>query len=340
MKARVHRKGKRVSGGIGLASLLCAAAIGCGPEEGKRDRVASMVAPVAETAGDSAADGAPRIESVSLDPARPIAGARIRARARLDNAGGRNAAVDYRWRTSSGRELGQGPDFDTAGLEPGTVLELVATPSRGEEVGEEFVHRVQLAAEASQIALVVIDAPEGASVGSRLRAVVETTDEEGGFDQALLEWRVDGEVVGTEAELETAPFQPGNVVELRAWPADAQAESGRRGRPIHAEPIALQPSRPPEIVSEPSSGLEGGLFRYAVRASSPAPGATLRFEIRKGPEGMKVDPATGVVEWRPSPEQRGRFEVEVAVFDQWGSGVAQAFAIGAESSESPPAAPR
>ena len=335
-----NRTGKRFAGRIGLAVLLAGAGLGCGAEEAGGGRVATMVATAVDTDKAPAVEGPPHIESISIEPVRPVAGGRLRARARVENPGGRKVGVEYRWQTASGRELGRGQDLDTTGLEAGTVVEVVATPSLGDAVGEAQVHRVRLAPQASQLALVVIDAPEGRRVGSRLRAFVETADEDAGFDEFELEWRVGGEVVGTDAELDTAPYRPGDVVELRVWLADPAADGGRRGRPVHAEPSVLEPSLAPEIVSEPSSGLAGGLFRYAVRASSPAAGAKLRFELREGPEGMKVDPATGVVEWRPAPDQRGRYEVEVAVFDQWGSGVAQAFAIGAESPVSPPAAPR
>lgn len=334
------RTGKRSAGRIGLAVLMAGAGLGCGAEEAGGGRVAAMVATAVEADGASVLEGPPRIESIAFEPARPVAGGRLRARARVENPGGRKTGVEYRWQTASGRELGRGPELDTKGLEAGTVVEVVATPSLGDEAGEAHVQRVRLASPASQLALVVIDAPEGRRVGSRLRAFVETTDEDAGFDEFELEWRVAGDVVGTDAELDTAPFQPGDVVELRAWLAEAAADGGRRGRPVNAVPTVLEPSLAPEIVSEPGSGLAGGLFRYAVRASSPSAGAKLRFELRKGPEGMKVDPATGVVEWRPAPDQRGRYEVEVAVLDQWGSGIAQVFAIGAEPPAPPPASPR
>jgi hypothetical protein len=80
------------------------------------------------------------------------------------------------------------------------------------------------------------------------------------------------------------------------------------------------------------------VFRYALEAKSPNRGATLRYELLKGPVGMAVDSASGVLEWRPTATQRGRFEVEVGVTDQWGSGVAQHFAIHADARGAPPAA--
>jgi len=320
-----------------LVLVVAASVLACGGDPGTENaRVAEMVTTPAEAEDGAAVDAAPAVARIELDPARPVAGARIRARARLAPSRGGKPEVAYRWQTSSGRVLAEGPELDTAGLEPGTVVEVVATPSAGERAGEPFALRVHLASEASQIALVVIDARAGKSVGSVLNAVIETTDENDGFDAVEYEWRVGGERVGAEEELDTTPFAPGDVVELRARLAD---ESGG-GRVIHAEPIVLERGAPPAITSKPEVAVENGELRYAMKASSPVPGAQLHFELLKGPDGMAVDPSSGVVHWRPAPSQRGRFDVEVAVMDQWGSGVAQAFAVQADAQAAPPASPR
>ena len=102
----------------------------------------------------------------------------------------------------------------------------------------------------------------------------------------------------------------------------------------------LERSAPPEIVSKPTLTAADGTFRYAIQAKSPVPGAQLRYELLAGPEGMAVGADSGVVQWKPARGQRGRFEVEVAVMDQWGSGVAQRFSIQAGAASAPPASPR
>lgn len=311
---------------------------GCGggddaPGGGNVGRVASMVALPDE--GDAAPDaaGPAAITAIELDPKRPVAGSRIRARARFGPGSGPKPEVAYHWRTASGRELGTGRDLDTAGLDPESAVEVVASTGEGEE---PFVHRFRLAAEASQISLVLIDTREGKSVGSRLRAVVETTDESEGFDAFEIEWRVAGQRVGDEEELDTTPLAAGDVVELRS----RVAGESERGGWVHAEPLVLERSASPQITSKPRVVETEGEFRYSVEATSPVPGAALRFELLEGPDGMTIDPATGVVRWRPAAGQRGRFDVEVAVMDQWGSGVAQSFAIQSNAPESPPASPQ
>ena len=334
MGASGRRIGSELDGRLWATLALAVGCLACGQDDSRSERVASMVATPAEEVDSPASDLPPVIESIELDPKRPVAGARVRAKARLAPSSGRKAQVTYQWQTSSGRALGRGPVLETKGLDPGSVLEVLATSEEGGQTGETLSHRFRLAAEASQVALVVIVTRDGKSVGSVLRAVVETTDESDGFDVARLEWRIGGKRVGEEDELDTAPFAPGDVVELVAFP-DGGSE-GRRG--IHAEPIVLERGAPPEITSTPSSGIEGGQFRYAVAATSPARGAELQYELLKRPPGMTVDPKTGVVLWRPATTQRGRFDVEVAVKDQWGTGVAQGFSISADSRGAPPAA--
>jgi len=338
MRSRRVRFGVEGWERLAAVCLLTCGGLACGQDESAPGRVPSMVATPSTTEDAGAVAGPPMVESVLLEPTRPVAGSRLRAKARLRNAQGKRVAVAYQWQTASGRVLGAGQDLDTTGLEPGSRVEVIATPELEDGTGAPFVHSFRLAAEASQIAVVVIDTREGRSVGSVLRARVETSEDEAGFDDVALEWRVGGEPVGTEEELDTTPFQPWDVVELRARPAGDLAQASRQSRPILAEPIVLERGAPPEITSQPASGIEGGQFRYAVQASSAARGAKLRYELVKGPEGMTVDAESGLVHWRPKSEQRGRFEVEVAAVDQWGSGVAQRFAIGADSGAAPAAA--
>ena len=334
MGARRWRIGTGRDGRLCIFLVLAMTCLACGGDESRTERVAAMVAAPTDEADETVSDQPPVIESIELEPKQPVAGERVRVKARLANSKGRKADITYQWQSSSGRELGRGTELDTQGLDPGSVVEVLATPAVGKQIGEPFVRRFKLAAEASQLALVVIDTRDGKRVGSILRAVVETTDESDGFDAVALEWRVGGKRIGEEDELDTAPFAPGDVVELLAF-LDGESESRRA---IRAEPIVLEQSAPPEITSQPSSGIDGGLFRYVVAAGSPTASAALRFELLKGPDGMTVDPATGVVQWRPAAAQRGRFEVEVAVKDQWGSGVAQDFSINADARVAPPAA--
>lgn len=56
-------------------------------------------------------------------------------------------------------------------------------------------------------------------------------------------------------------------------------------------------------------------YLYAVRAKDPDAGDTLTYSLTRKPEGMTINPATGLIEWRPTSAQAGSHEVTVSVAD-------------------------
>ena len=147
---------------------------------------------------------------------------------------------------------------------------------------------------------------------------------------------MNGEVVGTDEEIDTSPFAPGDVVILRA----RVVQDGRPHRFISSPAVVLVRGSAPEILSKPLAGIEGGVFSYQIRARAGEPDARLSYSLRSGPDGMVVDEKSGLVSWRPTGEQRGRFEVEVGATDPWGTGTAQSFVIVVEAPASSPASLR
>lgn len=319
-----------------VAISICAF-VGCGRDESELGGAKSMPGRMATDDGSfSGVNGAPIIQEVLLRPVRPSPGREVRVMARVSDPDGDPTTVEYRWQTTRGRLLGSGRTFDTTGLEPGSRLELIATPSDGRTTGVSITHEFSLSEPSLAIGLVVIDTSEGTKPGVVLESVVELLNDDSDRAEAELEWQVNGKVVGSAEELETAGFQPGDVVVLRAR---LHKDDGG-GRFIASPAVVLSRGGAPEISSRPLAGIEGGMFRYQIRASSDEPDAELTYALLSGPEGMSVDEKSGFVTWRPSSEQRGRFDVEVSATDQWGSGTAQSFAIVADAPGSSPASAR
>lgn len=282
-------------------------------------------------------NSAPAVEQVSLTPASPLLGRTIQVASRSSDPDGDALTARYVWRTPTGRVLGEGREFNTTGLRAGDSVDVVVVVSDGQVESEPFVKRFSLAKASIEVGLVVIDASGGSSPGSILQAVVESTDERAGGYEIEREWKVAGEIVGRDERLDTTSLAPGDSVTLCARLAFLDQ---RVTRSVTSRPLVLTRGGAPEIVSQPLAGLEGGAFSYQVRANSMAVGARLSYELLEGPEGMKVEPATGLVSWRPKEDQRGEFKVEVAARDQWGSGTAQWFKMRVDGSESMPASAR
>ncbi len=336
------RGGVRI--GLLVAALAATGMTGCGSDEGSVREVPSMLSKSPPRAGSGSAgavveDGSnhrPVVQNVELSPPRPAPGRSVRAIATASDEDGDATRLAFVWRTAQGRKLGEGRSFDTTGLEEGERLEVVVTATDGAVQSVPFVHEFQLAESSVEIALVAIDASEGTKPGSILEAVVESTNESiGGYD-VVYEWKVDGEVVGQEDELDTTSLSPGNVVVLEA----RLAFDDHSTRPVRSSPVVLSQGEAPRILSTPEAGIEGGVFRYQVRATSPEPGARIEYELLEGPDGMTVDAANGLVTWRPKEEQRGAYKIEVAARDQWGAANAQSFRIQVDAPTAPPASAR
>ena len=144
------------------------------------------------------------------------------------------------------------------------------------------------------------------------------------------------DMLAADLMIETQRFSPGDIVILKAQ----LKGNARHRRPVSSRPVILTRGGAPEISSKPLAGIDGGLFRYQIRANSSEPDAELTYKLLTGPDGMTVDTKSGLVKWRPEDAQQGRFEVEISATDQWGSGVAQSFVILAGAPGAPPASAR
>lgn len=329
---------RRASSRLLLAGLattsLVLVACGDGGRETGRERVPSMLGQTSAASPARSGGGAPEIDDLTWSPRHPMPGRTIEAEAFVSDPDGDRTDVTYRWLSAEGRQLGEGKRFDTAGLESGDTIELVAVARDGERESDPYSVEIELGEQAAAIELVAIEAPEDARPGAVLEAVVETTDESQPFE-ILYEWRVGNEVVGEDDELDTTDIAPGLPIVL-----SARLEfEDRTTRSVRSQPVTLSSDGAPRIASEPPTSLDSGVFRYPMRVSGASPEAGVRFVVAEGPDGMTVDARTGVVVWRPSSDQRGLFEIELQVLDRWGSGAAQRFSIEVDD-PAPPASAR
>ena len=91
---------------------------------------------------------------------------------------------------------------------------------------------------------------------------------------------------------------------------------------------------PPSIYSEPTgTGWEGVAWYYPVLAQD-LDGDLLAFSLVEGPEGMWIEPATGLVAW--TPEESGSVPVTVRVEDPAGASDEQSFDLTVDEGAQPP----
>ncbi len=94
----------------------------------------------------------------------------------------------------------------------------------------------------------------------------------------------------------------------------------------------------PSITSKPvETARVWAPYTYGVVAKDPDPGDKLIYSMPKKPEGMTINEATGLIEWRPTSSQAGAYDVLVRVADNYKTRAmdTQSFTITVTSLDSP-----
>jgi hypothetical protein len=86
-------------------------------------------------------------------------------------------------------------------------------------------------------------------------------------------------------------------------------------------------NHPPQIMSHPVlEAMVGYNYTYDVQAFDQDAGELLRYSLKKAPEGMQIDPSSGLVTWTPGQGQEGRYTISIDVSDPQAS-VGQGFEL-------------
>lgn len=132
------------------------------------------------------------------------------------------------------------------------------------------------------------------------------------------EWLKNGEPAGIGETLD-GPFLREDMISLKVTPSDGEEEG---------ETVTITTkiyNSPPD----PSSGaerFENGLYSVRIFAKDPD-GDPVSFSLKKAPEGMAIDPASGLITWKVAEKDIGRHPVSILVSDSKGGGVLYNFDV-------------
>ena len=95
------------------------------------------------------------------------------------------------------------------------------------------------------------------------------------------------------------------------------ASDGRGGNDTaKVELTVVAVNDPPVITSKPLTTTRvWSSYRYDVDAKDPDAGDTLSYSLTDKPDGMIIDPNTGLIEWRPDNAQAGDHDIIIKVED-------------------------
>jgi hypothetical protein len=304
----------------GVAALAATLAMACGGEESPQPTGRSMAQAPAE---QKAANEAPVIESLTLDPASPRPGQSIRALVKTRDADGDPVQLSFQWR-AEGRLLPDVGDLATVPDAPeGARIEVTVVAMDGRAESAPRTAAGHVGNEPPELVAVVLDPPGEISVGNPVVAIPQAQDPDGDAIEYRYTWRVNGvDSPETSASLQTAELRRGDTVQVRVVAFDGQDES----EAIESPPLRVGNALP-KITSQPAAFGADGTFAYTPEVTDPDNDRTLRFRLSQSPEGMTIDALSGAVHWKPTASQKGKHPVEIRVDDLQGGSATQRFEL-------------
>lgn len=159
--------------------------------------------------------------------------------------------------------------------------------------------------------------------GEAIRAEVISEDIDGDFVNLTYAWQVNRQPVPSNDRdtLEGDHVRSTDQIIVFVTPSDSFSKGVQQ-----VSPLMTVTNRSPEIVSFSPRQDEGKIYRYQVVAKDPD-GDQLHYLLVEGPPGMKIDPASGLVDWEIVPFSKAQSHVRVEANDAKGGRVMQTFTI-------------
>ncbi len=286
--------------------------------------------------GDSAANRAPILESVRLDPDEPAQGATLRAVVTARDPDGQAVTLVHRWFVDGAEQRVNEATLSLEGVAKGAEIRVSVTASDGTLTSDASDASTRVIDRLPQITSALLK-PEGSvAPGQPVTAIAGAGDPDGDAIDFEYTWFVNGERRSETGSLfKTDGLKGGDTIH-----AEVRASDGSHWTDPDRTPVVTVGSGHPEITSTPPDLREDGVFHYPVTAVDPDGDKRLRYALEKGPDGMAIDDITGELFWRPRETEPGVHPVIVVVRDSSGLETKQSFSVTIQREEvTVPAAP-
>ncbi|MHB8956341.1 MAG: putative Ig domain-containing protein [Pirellulaceae bacterium] len=111
---------------------------------------------------------------------------------------------------------------------------------------------------------------------------------------------------------------------------------GRATQSYAVEVVVAPPNRAPVITSTPTFEARAQAPYVYIVTATDADGEQPRFELSDRPNGMAIDPATGVIQWTPLAAHIGLHTVTVVAIDAAGAGSMQSYRLSVRQANQAP----
>ena len=285
-----------------------------------------------DKASPSAAGNAPpEVVSASLYPAKPVRSTQLIVH--YSGKDRENDFIEYTFRWYVDNELAQdGPvgTLDPGKHKKGSEVYAEIIPSDSHAAGKPFrtdtITIGNLFPAVSAISL----SPADPAAGAIITTTPTGSDPDGDDVRYIYQWFVNGKAVIEQPQesnqFSTQGLRKKDRIHAMVTPFDRDGA----GAPKVSNSLVLV-NRAPQITSAPPTDLAGGVYLYQVAAKDPD-GDKLTYSLLKAPQGMTIDPSTGLIRWELPKEVQAKTDVpiKISVDDGDGGKALQEFSLTVE----------
>ncbi len=230
---------------------------------------------------------------------------------------GMGKGVTYRWMINGSMIAGEtGPVLLKDLYRKGDTITLIVT-SEGKDATATTVIQNSLPR-----VVAVPFSPERVIAGRDISVVPQAVDPDGDDVMFHYQWTVNGEdIPGDTSILKGNLFKHGDSVTLTVIPYDNEAA----GEPFVSKALII-PNAPPQFVSTPPREFSNKTYTYQAKAEDPD-GDPVTYTLGSAPQGMTIDPHSGLITWTIGGDQGGNHEVEVVATDPGGMKAYQRYTL-------------
>jgi len=277
--------------------------------------------PPASTAGNHP----PTILVARIFPVDVTVDTELRVNIQSEDADGDRVTYRYQW-FLNGVPAATEPAFKPVSLKKGDRITAELVPNDGKVDGPVFrTDPVTVGNSAPDIAEIHLE-PVPVHRGEILKVKVVAGDPDGDPVMLTYKWlRNDKEIPGAKADtLDTKEFRKKDVLAVLVTASDGKSTRAPRA----GLPVAIENS-PPRFTSTPPIEIKDGQYTYQVVVTDPDEDP-VTLELKQGPPGMTLDPATKQLSWKLTPENLGKHRVVLVAKDNENAVTQQDFELNAQ----------
>ncbi|UCD71555.1 MAG: cadherin repeat domain-containing protein [Syntrophobacterales bacterium] len=256
----------------------------------------------------------PSIQSIEITPEDPYTENELRVEAKAHDPDGDAVQYWYQW-MRNGRDIpgANGKTLTSDHFRKGDSIFVKVVPSDGKLQGEEASSDpIQILNSTPEVTTVAID-PELPRRASTLKARVEASDPDGDTIAFSYQWVKNGNVLIREISetLRDPTLRKGDKIILRVSPYDMEST----GEEMVSQEIVILNSAPNITSSPKAQKMKSTLYRYQVVAEDPDDDPITFSLSPSSPQGMTIDPETGLIQWRIGRNDEGTHTIEIIATD-------------------------